>query len=456
MSVLSLLLVSVAPANAMSLKTAVEKAVTENPKIRAAQASRRATDRVLSQAKRRYLPEVSIDGDFGIEKVDKPQAFGVNDNDQWRNRKRIALNIKQTLFDGFERANNVYESQARISAAAHKILARSEVVALNVIEAYIDVRRHDRLIWLAGENVKRHRKLLEVVNTRVEGGKTSDGDLFQTRERLQAAIALRSQIKLVRAAAAAKFKRSVGIGPRRLNSVKMARNPYRSSSEAITAAISKNSRLAALQDEIDSAGFRTDRSRSELFPVVTLEGSASRGEDLDGTNGRADEIKGMVVLRWKLIDGGVRRQRTEELTEREFVKVSEYDAAVRQVGEEIEIAWSKIVEGGRQIAAKRRQLAETGKVVSSYRKEYEANKRSLLDVLDAENSRFAVEFDLSNANSIRLFSGYELLAQTGSLLPYLGIARPKGSEVDESMFRSTKGSSSGSNMFKSFVIPPLR
>ena len=166
----------------------------------------------------------------------------------------------------------------------------------------------------------------------------------------------------------------------------------------------------------------------------------------------------MVVMRWKIYDGGVRRYRTKELTEREFVKISEYDTAVRQVSEEIETAWAKLVEGSRQIAAKRRQLRETGKVVASYRKEYEANKRSLLDVLDAENTRFAVEFDLSNASAIRLFSSYELLGQTGELLAHLGIERPTGSQskYDGGEVGSDSGNLVGSNMFRSFVIPSLK
>ncbi len=456
-SVLPLALISATPSNAISLKAAVEKAVKENPTILAAQASRRATDSVLQQAKRRYFPEISIEGDAGYEFIDKPNAFGPNDNMQWRDRRRISLNVKQILFDGFERANNIYESRSRISAAAHKIMARSELIALNVIEAYVDVRRHDRLIRLANENVTRHRKLLSIVKTRVDGGKNTEGDLFQTRERLEASRALASQIKIARAAAAAKFKSAVGVGPRRLHAVKLAKNPYRTSFDAVTAAISNNSSLSALKSEIDSAGFRTDRSKADYFPVLTLEGSATRGHNLDGTDARADELRGMVMLRWKLFDGGVRRKRVEELTEREFVKVAEYDAAVREIRQEIEIAWAKIVEGRRQINAKRQQLRETNKVVASYRKEYEANNRSLLDVLDAENTRFAVEFDLSNANSIRLFSGYQLLGQTGQLLAQLGVQRPKGSDIADTSTRSSKsGRSVGSNMFRSFVIPPLK
>jgi adhesin transport system outer membrane protein len=453
----SAVLLLAAPAGAMTLKEAVEKAIAESPRVIGAQASRRATDRVLQQAWRRYLPEIDLSADAGHEIIDKPNAFGPDDNKKWRKRARVSVNVRQILFDGFERANDIFDSKARISAAAYKVLARSEIVALNVIEAYIDVIRHDRLIRLARESVERHRELLKNVQARVEGGKNSEGDLNQTRERLQASLALQSQIKSARDIAEAKFKSAVGVGPRRLHSVKFPGNPYRSSADAVDAAVLSNSRLAALQHEIDSAGFKSDRSRSSLFPTVTLEGSATRGQDLDGTDGKANEARGMIVLRWKLFDGGVRRQRIEELKEREFVKIAEYDTSVRQIREEIEIAWSKLFEGLNQVRAKRRQLAETEKVVASYRAEYEADKRSLLDVLDAENTRFAIEFDLSNTSSIRQFAGYELLGHTGDLLEYLGVARPEGAAVEKPDTSSDSyGLTSGKSVFKSFVIPPLK
>ncbi|NKB54598.1 MAG: hypothetical protein GKR97_20745 [Rhizobiaceae bacterium] len=108
------------PLHAMSLKQAVEKAVHDNPRIKAAQASRRATDHVLTQAKRRYFPEINLSAEIGAEIVDRPVAFGPRENKIWYNRRKATATISQILFDGFDRANEVYRSQARISAASQK------------------------------------------------------------------------------------------------------------------------------------------------------------------------------------------------------------------------------------------------------------------------------------------------------------------------------------------------
>ena len=440
------------PANSASLRDAISYAVSNNPRVSAAQASRRATDHVLKQAKGRYLPEINLSADIGRQRLDRPEGFGPLVNRTTRTRRQATLSIRQVLFDGFDRANDIYRSQARITAASATILARSDAVALNVVEAYIDVLRHGNLLHLARKNVQRHRKLLELVKLRVTGGKSSEGDQQQTAERLEAAIALVSQIKIALGTAKAKYKSAVGKSPGKLKTVRTAKGLPKTVENAVQVAIAKNPRLATLRAEIDVADFDREQFRSTLFPQIYLEGSATRGEDLEGTPARSDEIKGMIVLSWKLYDGGVTHNRIAELTEREAVAVSEYDTMVRDLREQIEIAWVRWKEGGRQASAVKKQLDQNISVVASYQKEYEAGKRSLLDVLDSESSRFASEFDLSNIRAIQRFSSYQVLAHMGNLLPYFKVDAPSGSSTANVSLKQPRRTKSFSN----FSIPSLR
>lgn len=441
-----------AQSGAMTVQEAIRQAIRTNPDIKAAQASRRATDSVLDQAIGRYFPEAEINADIGFERIDRPNGFGPLVNDRWRNRRRASLNIRQILFDGFDRLNDRYQSEARISAAAFKVMARSEIVALNVLEAYIDVVRHNELLVLAAANVRRHERLLSLVRARVDGGKNSAGDLDQTRERLQAAKALVPQIRIARNTARAKFRRFVGVKPHRLGHVELPRLGMRSSKTAVRRAVDNNPRLAAIRSEIDVAKFRTDQYRSSNFPTVALEGSAGIGQDLDGTPGKSNDLRAMLTMRWRLLDGGVRRARTEELIEREFEKVAEYDSLVRTIMEEIEVAWTRVIDGRQQVKFINQQLAQNRKLVRSYREEYEADKRSLLDVLDAENSRFATEFELSNVSAIRKFSAYRLIAQTGRLLETFHVSKPQGSDTHNVDIRVLNKRS----VRRAFSIPSLR
>jgi adhesin transport system outer membrane protein len=215
--------------------------------------------------------------------------------------------------------------------------------------------------------------------------------------------------------------------------------------------VRNNPRVKEAVSETEVSYFNKQQFRSTLYPQVYLEGNATRGEDLEGTPGRNDELEAKVVLSWKLFDGGVRRNREAELGERYSEKVAEQMILVRQITEEVEIAWARLVDGRAQVDAIRTEVGQNKKVVATYKDEYDANKRSLLDLLDAENSLFASQFELSNVTSLHIFSSYELLAQMGVLLKTLGVSPQQIPDVPGNPLPALlRGPSQ-----KPFEIPPL-
>ena len=439
------------PLAAQTLRQAVSEAVNTNPRIEAAQANYRATLSVLDQARGRYFPEVDLTGDVGKQRVDRPNSLGPLVNDRARTRKRITLTVRQALFDGWDRANDVYRSQARITAASHRIFARSEAVALNAIEAYIDVNRHNRLLSLARKHVKRHEQLLSLIQDRLDGGAAPIGDLEQTLERLEAAKALVAQIDVAREAAVAKYTASVGSKPGRLGHVRYAKSLPKSANSVMSSAVANNPRLKAITSEVDIAHYEKEQFKSRLYPEFFIEGSATRGDDLEGTPGRNDELKAALVMRWRLFDGGVRNGRVAELTERKYEKLAERDIFLRDLKQNVDTAWGRYNKGWAQVGALKRQSKQHKRVLATYQDEYDANKRTLLDVLDAENSNFATEFELSNVEALHIFSSYQLLAQMGVLLERFSIEKPNGSDNTFEIPSARTVTGFG----RSFTIPPL-
>jgi adhesin transport system outer membrane protein len=412
---------TVGDASATTLAEAVQQAVLTNPRIDAAQANRRASEYSFKQAKGRFLPEVELNADAGQQRINRPEGIAPDINDDWMDRRQATVSIRQVLFDGWDRANDLYRTRAGISAASFRVLARSEAVGLNSVEAYIDVVRHNELLGLAQDNLRRHRALLAIIQERYDGGRSPIGDLEQTIERVEAAKALVAQIKVARETAMAKYKNAVGVPASDLTPVKYATGIPTTVAEVTDRAVRNNPRVKEAIAETQVSYFDKEQYRSTLYPQVYLEGNATRGEYLEGTPGRNDELEARVVLRWKLFDGGVRRNRTAELGERYSEKVAEQMVLVREITQEVEIAWARLVDGRAQVSAIQTEVAQNTKVVATYRDEYNANRRSLLDLLDAENSRFASQFELSNVTALHIFSSYELLAQMGVLLKSLGV-----------------------------------
>ncbi len=415
------LLASVSSSAAMSLSEAVRLAVATNPKIEAAEANYRASEEVLRQSLGRLFPEVDLLGEYGKQRIDRPEGLGPDVNDVWRNNKSISAEFRQVLFDGFDRANDIYRSRARISASSERILARSEMVALNSIEAYIDVTRLTDLLRYARENVRRHEQLADRIRASFSGGNAPISDLQQAEERIQAAKSLVSQVIISLESAKAKYKNAIGVEAGSLLGVPYPNDLPHSSESAVLFAATHNPRIKASLSEIEASQFEKKQFEGSLYPELSIEGAAIRGENIDGTPGRNNELRGMFVLSWKLFDGGIRSSRVRELNERSMELQAEHDVLLRQVREEIEIAWARFTEGRIQVNAIRKQLEQNTQLVKTYFDEYEAQKRDLLDVLDAESTRFRNRYELSNSESLRLFSAYELLANMGKLLTYFGL-----------------------------------
>ena len=428
--------------NALTLREAVESTLATNPAIGAAVAGRRASRYQLRQAQGRRLPTLEALGDTGSQKFVKTELESANAlvpcgpgcievQDRWRNRQFMSLTVRQTLFQGWDRANDIYKSAARVDAAALRVLERSEALALDAIEAYIDVRRHYDIIDIARQNVSRHRQILELVRARKEGGKAPISEVDQTLERLAAAEAVIGQVQEALLNAKAKFRRVIGLEPGQTNPVSYPRGLQLSRHAAVDTGLANNPVIRAADADADVARFEYKQSKSGYFPTLSLEGTARWAEDIDGSVGRNDELTGKLVLSWSLFEGLIKVNRRRELAERWAQAQLERDVRAREIVEVIDRALAAYETGKQRVQSFEEQVAANRKVVKTYFEEYELSKRSLLDLLDAENAMFSSRFQLTSTRAVHLFSAYQLLAGTGQLLNSLGIEAPAEAYSDE-------------------------
>jgi adhesin transport system outer membrane protein len=69
-------------------------------------------------------------------------------------------------------------------------------------------------------------------------------------------------------------------------------------------------------------------------------------------------------------------------------------------------------------------------LIVSYREQFNVGRRSLLDVLDAQNTRYNVQVQLETARFAELYAEYRLLASTNRLLAALGVPAPAGAKAN--------------------------
>jgi outer membrane protein, adhesin transport system len=417
-------------ASAMSLREAVDAAANAHPAVLAAQANRRATAFELLQAQGRKLPRVDLDADMGQEKIDHPQGVAPDVNDTWRTRRQGALSLSQPLFDGWERINDIYRNSARVDAASFRVLARAEALALEAVEAYINVLRTRKSLELAQANVAAHKRILARVNEQVTAGKAPASDIAQVEERMAFAQSTVERIRQTMQESEVGFERVVGKRPGQLKPAGYPSGVPVSRGAAVSAGLANNPLVGAASADSDVARLAHEQTKAAKYPSVNLEMRGAVGEDLGGTPGRNNELAAKIVLKWNLFDGMISRNRQAEFAERWSQAQAEEEDRRRNVKAEIERSLVAYQGSKPRVEAVKRQAAAAARVVGNYEIEYGVGKRSLLDLLNSENIRFNAQAEIVNTQAVQLFSAYRVLGAMGSLIETVKAGTPAQSDTD--------------------------
>lgn len=411
---------------AESLQSAVQFAVTENPKRLSARAGVKASAQELESARREYLPKVNLFGDVGAQS----RASGTSSDRNVLASSQIGLSGSLILFDGYRRSNILYRNSARLDGSLYELVSAAEAVALNSVEAYIDVVRHYRLRAIASRNIERHRDILKQIDARVAGEKSPVSDLYQAEERVLAAEAVEIEISKALSEAKAKYKRAIGRTATGNMTVPLPKGLPKSSQALVEKSITNNVGLKEARSAIAAADYERNASRSKGLPQVSLEGRVSHGSNRNGLPGVRNDAYVGVQLSWDLFDGGVGRADTAALEARKEQVAYNRDSLVREVTEGAEQAWIAFSEQRKRNGVLVEQVSANNRIVQNYLQEYELSKRSLLDVLDAERALFNTKFQQISVEASYQFAAYRILAVQSALASHFGfeadaqIARP--------------------------------
>lgn len=411
-------------AGIFSIHDAIHQASQTNPGVGEATANRRATEAELRQRQGTLLPQVRLEARTGPEKLTRFVSPTPTGNGEWRNGREVSIVARQLLFDGFASVNEIWRDAARVDAAAYRVRERTELIALDAAEAYIDVVRYMRLIGLAQENLNRLRKIAGDVRQRFSGGRAGEGDQQLAVERVAAAEAVLAEFRRSLEDARARYRNVVGLEPYNVRFPgRLARMPN-SKDDALAVALRHNPTIQAAQADATAAKYGFRATAGAFVPTVSLEGRASRGTDTENILGVQEDVSGKLVVSWDIFRGGQDAWKRSEMADRMIESNMRHARLQRDAFESLDKAWAARTITSDRIVSLARQVDAARKVVSAYRQEYELDKRTLFDLLNAENEFFNAAVSLVSARGVAVFADYQLLAAMGQLLDYLKTPAP--------------------------------
>ncbi len=419
------LLLSASPAFAVDLREAVQAALTTNPEIRQAVANKAATQEERIQGQGAYYPRISVEGSGGVRELRNPTRKRLGIAGKTLFPVEGDLIVDQLVFDSGGREAEIRRQAARTDAAAARVEERSEYVALNVSRSYIDYLLQQRLVAIAQDNVTFHERLAGDLREGVAKGSISIADQQQAEERLQAARAKVTEAREDLDTAAISFRTLTGIP---IDTVSMPPDltpcmPARLE-DAEAAARENNPRVREAIADLASAREDIRAAKAELGPKFSLEGRARAGHDIDGFEGHTTDLQALGVLRWTIFNGGTKEANVREQQNRADEVHGRLFERTRAAEEDVRSAWSRLTNQTALTGELETQGRISDDLLLSYREQFNIGRRSLLDVLDAQNSRYNVQQQTETARLAKLYAQYRVLASENRLIECLNVQAP--------------------------------
>ncbi|KUO53955.1 MAG: agglutination protein [Sphingomonadales bacterium BRH_c42] len=416
----------------VSMQQAVETAIMANPEILQAQYNTEAIQFEREQAQSLYLPRVDVEASAGIRRLENTtrRALGIADDELYPVEAQVTADW--TVFDFGRRRGELLRQAARVDGASLRVIERSEFIALQVSRQYLDLLLQQRIVAAAKDNRAFHEALVSDLGQGVQQESISVADLQQAEERLQSAIVREHEANESLETARNTMRRLTGLTIFDVTlPPDLAASMPTTEDEAIGLARTANPLVREAQADVDAAHGLVMAAKGDFYPTFGVDVRGRIGDDIDGFNGDTNDVQARVYMRWNIFNGGQTRGKYQEMVHRASQARYRLHEMVRGAEEDVSNAWTALLAQRNIGAALARQAEVTDDLLLSYRSQFNVGRRSLLDVLDAQNTRFNTQVRLETSRFSQLFAQYQVLAATNRFLDAMSIAPGAGAGKNE-------------------------
>ncbi|WP_455757803.1 TolC family outer membrane protein [Sulfurimonas sp.] len=410
--------------SAYTLQQSIVEALNTNPVIQERLKNFRATQQDLHIAESEYYPQIDLAGSVGRTAAGNIKTSGTSDfnhavNDVTYNSYESSLTFTQNLFDGFGTMHKVDYEEARILAAAYKYLEVANETARQITEAYLEVLKTRELVGTASENVNINETIYSNVKDLFESGLTTDSEVKKIQSTLSLARSNLTVKKNNARDAEFKYRRILGRFPDAIGmekpilDVKMPE----SREKAALYTINNNPSILVSKYNIQGAQALWKQRKKDYYPKLDLEISQSFNDHDEVGNGfdsPDDRFKARLVLSYNLFRGGADEATIQQHISKVHQEIEIQRDLKRQAIEDLDLSWSAYYMVEDQVKDLREYSEFSEKTLELYKEEYDLGRRSLLDLLSAQN-------DVINSRSEIIIAEYSQLSAQYRILDAMGL-----------------------------------
>lgn len=404
--------------NALSLNEGVDEVLSTHPVVLERLHNYRATLEDLRITESQYLPTLDYSGTVAREKTKSPTTLNVNRS---LSSYEHSLQLTQNLFNGF---GTVYEAdyqKARILAAANHYIENANDVAYNFVNSYIIVLKNRDLLCIAKANVQFNEEIYDKVNKLYTAGITtrSESEKADTSLSLAKSNYVVAQNNLDDALF--NLERILGrhVDTSELQDGSFSGDLPSTLEEMKTFSRTHNPSVLVSEYNLKAAHAQYDASYKNYYPKIDAYARQSWANDIGGVVGDDDRTKFGLTLSYNLYRGGADESQAQKNLSKIHQESETKRETVRKLDEQGELSWNAKQYISEQLVHLKRYEATSAKTLELYQKEYDLGRRTLLDLLVAQNDHVAAQSQIVKAENDLLFAHYRILDAMGSMIQNL-------------------------------------
>lgn len=401
------LILTAGGAHAETLADALGLAYQTNPTLQNQRAQQRALDENYVQARVGYRPTLSLSAEAAYQ-----DAAG-----RETESSGIALSATQPLYTGGRVSAAVTAAQADILAGRESLRQVEADVLQAVIQAYVDVRRDQRILAIAQENVEILRRQVEESDARFAVGEITRTDVAQSQAELASA---RSELSVAQgqlAVSRATYAAVVGQSPSDLAAEPPIPLLPASIEEAFAKAERNNPTLRQAEYAEQASRARVAAARAERMPSVGLRATLGYSGPLSDYD-PADfdrSITASATVSQPLFAGGAINSRVRQALERNNASRIQVEGARRALLRDLSQGWNALLTARSNITSNEEQVRAARLAFEGTLEERKVGLRTTLEVLTAQQNLRDAELALVISRRDEYVAGASVLNAMGLL-----------------------------------------
>ncbi|MCQ8895895.1 TolC family outer membrane protein [Limnobacter humi] len=364
------------------------------------------------------LPTVDLRGSTGREKT-KIDTVG----SRTYNANSYGIEARQNIFNGFASQSRYLASYADAMQSYYRYLNKANQVAFEASSAHIDVSRAQALVKLAERNLKVHQDLMNKIDEKVKSGVARESDLEQARSRYTLALSNLATEKANAFTAMSNYQRITDrVWPINDEGQYVLQANFEVDNiERLVFALNTHPLLRAANAAIEASKQAVTAASEGFYPRIDLRAKSDVYSNYLSTFDERQISSVDVLASMNLYRGGADSASRNAAIHRKMRALDDKLVTCRAIRQNSQNALFDVNSLQRKQNYLRAQTDAIAKARAAYEQQFAVGRRSLLDLLSAENEYYQAHRGLINIDADLSVAKLRLLSATGQLIGLFGV-----------------------------------